>query len=243
MSLTLITARRVIAEVLRDRRTVALVLLVPSFMLWLMYLIYDGNRRLFDSIAVLMLGVFPMLMMFIIASVSMQRERSNGTLERLWTTRLSRIQFLTAYGFSFSFFALLQSTLLVGVAHWLLDVTTAAPLGWVFLVSPLSGIVGGSLGLMTSTFASNEFQAVQFMPVVIVPQFLLSGVLVPRDTMLRGLEIVSNVLPLSYVIDALQELAAQPELGDNYWKDVAILVLFIVGILVTAALSIPRQTT
>ena len=91
MSLTLITARRVIAEVLRDRRTVALVLLVPSFMLWLMYLIYDGNRRLFDSIAVLMLGVFPMLMMFIIASVSMQRERSNGTLERLWTTRLSRI--------------------------------------------------------------------------------------------------------------------------------------------------------
>ena len=234
MSLTLITARRVIAEVLRDRRTVALVLLVPSFMLWLMYLIYDGNRRLFDSIAVLMLGVFPMLMMFIIASVSMQRERSNGTLERLWTTRLSRIQFLAAYGISFSFFALLQSTLLVGVAHWLLDVTTAAP---------LSGIVGGSLGLMTSAFASNEFQAVQFMPVVIVPQFLLSGVLVPRDTMLRGLEIVSNVLPLSYVIDALQELAAQPELGDNYWKDVAILVLFIVGILVTAALSIPRQTT
>jgi len=206
-------------------------------MLWLMYLIYDGNRRLFDSIAVLMLGVFPMLMMFIIASVSMQRERSNGTLERLWTTRLSRIQFLAAYGISFSFFALLQSTLLVGVAHWLLDVTTAAPLGWVFLVSPLSGIVGGS------AFASNEFQAVQFMPVVIVPQFLLSGVLVPRDTMLRGLEIVSNVLPLSYVIDALQELAAQPELGDNYWKDVAILVLFIVGILVTAALSIPRQTT
>ena len=134
MSLTLITARRVIAEVLRDRRTVALVLLVPSFMLWLMYLIYDGNRRLFDSIAVLMLGVFPMLMMFIIASVSMQRERSNGTLERLWTTRLSRIQFLAAYGISFSFFALLQSTLLVGVAHWLLDVTTAAPLGWVFLV-------------------------------------------------------------------------------------------------------------
>ena len=225
MSLTLITARRVIAEVLRDRRTVALVLLVPSFMLWLMYLIYDGNRRLFDSIAVLMLGVFPMLMMFIIASVSMQRERSNGTLERLWTTRLSRIQFLAAYGISFSFFA------------------TAAPLGWVFLVSPLSGIVGGSLGLMTSAFASNEFQAVQFMPVVIVPQFLLSGVLVPRDTMLRGLELVSNVLPLSYVIDALQELAAQPELGDNYWKDVAILVLFIVGILVTAALSIPRQTT
>ena len=135
MSLTLITARRVIAEVLRDRRTVALVLLVPSFMLWLMYLIYDGNRRLFDSIAVLMLGVFPMLMMFIIASVSMQRERSNGTLERLWTTRLSRIQFLAAYGISFSFFALLQSTLLVGVAHWLLDVTTAAPLGWVFLAT------------------------------------------------------------------------------------------------------------
>ena len=81
------------------------------------------------------------------------------------------------------------------------------------------------------------------MPVVIVPQFLLSGVLVPRDTMLRGLEIVSNVLPLSYVIDALQELAAQPELGDNYWKDVGILVLFIVVILVTAALSIPRQIT
>ena len=96
---------------------------------------------------------------------------------------------------------------------------------------------------MTSAFASNEFQAVQFMPVVIVPQFQLSGVLVPRDTMLRGLEIVSNVLPLSYVIDALQELAAQPELGDNYWKDVGILVLFIVVILVTAALSIPRQTT
>jgi putative transporter len=96
---------------------------------------------------------------------------------------------------------------------------------------------------MTSTFASNEYQAVQFMPVVIVPQFLLSGVLVPRDTMLRGLELVSNILPLSYVIDALRELAIQPELGDNYWKDVGILMLFIVGILVVAALSMPRQTT
>ena len=169
----LVTARRVISEILKDRRTLMLIVFVPSLLMTLLYWVFGADNPLFDRVAVLMLGVFPMLMMFVVASVSMQRERSNGTLERLWTTPLTQVQLLGAYGLSFSFFALLQATVLVGVAHWLLGIDTAAPLGWVFVVSPLSGIVGGALGLMTSAFASNEFQAVQFMPVVIVPQFFL----------------------------------------------------------------------
>lgn len=236
------TVRRVVLEIAADRRTVVLMLALPSLLLTLMYFVYDDNARLFNSVATMMLGVFPLLLMFIVASVTMQCERGSGTLERLWVTPLNRLDLLIAYGVAFSVFALLQAVILVAVAHWLLGVETAAPLGWVFVVSPITGMMGGAFGLLASAFAANEFQAVQFMPAFIGPQFFLCGILVPRDEMNSVLEAISNVLPLSYAVDALRAISSQEQLYSDFGNDIAVLVGFFVLALVLAALSMPRTT-
>ncbi|MEJ5928469.1 ABC transporter permease [Corynebacterium sp. H128] len=242
MNLTLASARRILREISGDKRTVALIVAVPSLLLTLLFFVYGDNSRLFNSVAVMMLGVFPMLLMFIVASVTMQRERKSGTLERLMTTRLTTVQLLLAYGIAFSLFALLQSAVLVSIAHFLLDVETASPIGWIFVISPLAGIAGGAFGLLASAFAENEFQAVQFMPVFFGPQFFLGGVLVPREDMNSVLHGISNFLPLSYVIDALRNLQLQPELYGNFWRDMLFVLGFAVGALFLAAVSMPRAT-
>lgn len=228
------TVQRILREITGDKRTVALIVAVPSLLLTLLYFVYDGSQ-LFNSVAVMMLGVFPMLLMFIVASVTMQRERKSGTLERLMTTRLSTLQLLVSYGIAFSLFALVQALVLVSIAYFLLGVTTAAPIGWIFLVAPLAGIVGGSFGLLASAFAENEFQAVQFMPVFFGPQFFLGGVLVPRSEMNSVLHFVSNLLPLSYVVDTLRDLLVRADLTGDFWKDMGVVVLFALGALVAAA--------
>lgn len=237
----LATVKRILQEISGDRRTVALIVAVPSLLLTLLYFVYEGSQ-LFNSVAVMMLGVFPMLLMFIVASVTMQRERSSGTLERLMTTRLTTLQLLLSYGIAFSMFALVQAVVLVTIAYFLLGVSTAAPIGWIFLVAPLSGIVGGSFGLLASAFAENEFQAVQFMPVFFGPQFFLGGILVPRSDMNSVLHFVSNLLPMSYVIDTLRAFLTDSSMSSDNWWDLGVVVLFALGALIFAAVSMPRAT-
>ncbi|QGU00913.1 Inner membrane transport permease YbhR [Corynebacterium kalinowskii] len=237
----LATVNRILREITGDKRTVALIVAVPSLLLTLLYFVYDGSR-LFNSVAVMMLGVFPMLLMFIVASVTMQRERKSGTLERLMTTRLTTVQLLLAYGIAFSLFALVQALVLVCIAYFFLNVTTAVAIGWIFLVAPLAGILGGAFGLLASAFAENEFQAVQFMPVFFGPQFFLGGVLVPRADMNSVLHAVSNFLPLSYVIDTLRSFLVDSSLGSDTWWNLGIVFAFALGALVLAAVSMPRAT-
>ncbi|AKK01908.1 ABC transporter permease [Corynebacterium epidermidicanis] len=241
MNLIGATMQRILREITGDRRTVGLIVAVPSLLLALLYFVYDGSQ-LFNQVAVMMLGVFPMLLMFIVASVTMQRERKSGTLERLMTTRLTQAQLLAAYGLAFSAFALVQSLVLVVIAHFLLGVVTEAPIGWIFVIAPLSGIVGGAFGLLASAFAENEFQAVQFMPVFFGPQFFLGGILVPRGQMNEVLHGISNVLPMSYVIDLLRGLMMSSQLPEHFARDIVVVVLFAVAALVLAATSMPRAT-
>lgn len=235
------TVQRIMREITGDKRTVALIVAVPSLLLTLLYFVYDGSK-LFNSVAVMMLGVFPMLLMFIVASVTMQRERKSGTLERLMTTRLTTVQLLLSYGIAFSLFALVQALVLVAIAYFFLGVTTSVSIGWIFLVAPLAGIVGGSFGLLASAFAENEFQAVQFMPVFFGPQFFLGGVLVPRDQMNSVLHVISNFLPLSYVIDTLRSFLTDSSLSSDTWWNLGVVVLFALGVLILAAVSMPRAT-
>lgn len=235
------TVQRILREITGDKRTVALIVAVPPLLLTLLYFVYDGSR-LFNSVVVMMLGVFPMLLIFIVASVTMQRERKSGTLERLMTTRLTTVQLLLSYGIAFSLFALVQALVLVSIAYLFLGVTTSVSIGWIFFVAPLAGIVSAAFGLLASAFAENEFQAVQFMPVFFGPQFFLGGVLVPRADMNSVLHVISNLLPLSYAIDTLRAFLTDAELGSDTWWNLGIVVLFALGTLILAAVSMPRAT-
>lgn len=239
--ITAATVRRILAQLHADPRTIALIVVVPSALLTLLYFVYDG-APMFDRIATSMLGILPMIVMFLITSVAMLRERTSGTLERLLTTPLHRVDLLLGYGIAFSLMALLQSLVLWVVTRWGLGVETAGPMWWLLIVASASAAVGVATGLLASAFARTEFQAVQFMPVFVGPQLFLCGLLTARESMPDVLQWVSDVLPMTYAVDALNTIAAQPDPGGDVGRDILILAAFVLGALGLGAVSMPRQT-
>ncbi|MGK2348005.1 ABC transporter permease [Actinomyces sp. W5033] len=236
---------RILAQLRADRRTVALIVAVPSLLLTLLYLVYSGSPGadlLFNRVAVAMMAILPMTVLFLVTSVAMLRERVSGTLERLWTTPTHRADVLFGYATAFVATALVQSLVLCAVAGWGLDVTVEAGWGWVLLLALVTGFVGVALGLLVSAFARSEFQAVQFMPVVIAPQLFLCGLLVPREDMPRLLEAIGDALPMSWAVDAVTEAATSTEVSVDYASRLGLLLAFGLAALTVAALTVPRRT-
>ncbi|BBX70315.1 transport permease protein [Mycolicibacterium psychrotolerans] len=225
-----------------------MILLVPSLIITLMYFMFDdiptrpGVPSPFDNACLVMLGVFPLIVMFLITSITMQRERVSGTLERILTTPLRRLDLLAAYGTAFSLAAAAQASLACVVSFWLLGLDTAGNPAWVFAIAILNAVLGVGLGLLCSAFARTEFQAVQFMPLVIAPQLLLCGIIVPREQLPDWLQWISNAMPASYALEALRQVGAHTELTSVAVRDVAIVAGFAMVALGLAAATLRRRT-
>jgi len=181
--LTLATARRVLWQIRRDPRTLALLLVVPVALLALMHYVYEGKPHTFQAIGAPMCGLFPFIIMFLITSIAMLRERTNGTLERLMALPIAKVDLLVGYGIAFGLLAALQAVVVCVVGFLALGLV--APHGtWLLgLLAVGNAILGMALGLFVSAFARTEFQAVQFMPAVIYPQLLLCGLFIDRHEM------------------------------------------------------------
>lgn len=239
---------RILRQLRADHRSVAMVLLVPSLLMVLLYLLYrdvpspPNQQSLFDRIAITMLGILPFVVMFLITSISMQRERTSGTLERLLTTPMSKLDLLASYGSAFSLAAVGQALLACAVAFGFLGLDIEGSVAWVLVIAVLAAMLGVAIGLLCSAFARTEFQAVQFMPVVVIPQLFLCGLLVPRGQMPSWLSAISNVLPLSYLVDALQEISRHPGVTGRTGTDIAVVVAFTVAALTGAAATLRRRT-
>src|SRR3712207_5895820 len=216
------TTGRILRQLRHDRRTVALLVAVPTVLLTLLYFMYDDAGPLFDRIALVMLGVFPFVIMFLVTSIAMLRERTSGTLERLLTTPLGKLDLLFGYGLAFGLAAAVQGAVASGAAYWLLGLRTTGNAGLVVLIAVLNAVLGVALGLFCSAFARTEFQAVQFLPVVVVPQILLCGLFVPRAQMAGWLQAVSDAFPLSYAVDALAQVGRHADPTTTMWQDLAI---------------------
>jgi len=225
-----------------------MILVVPVVVITLMYFMFQnvphrpGTPTPFNNACLIILGLFPLFVMFIITSITMQRERASGTLERILTTPLRRPDLLAAYGTAFSVAAAAQAIVACLVSFWLLGFSTAGSPVWVFVIAVVNAILGVGLGLLFSAFARTEFQAVQFIPLVMVPQLLLAGVIVPRHAMPHWLEWISNVMPASYALEALQQVGVHPELTDVAVRDILVVLAFALAALFLAAATLRRRT-
>jgi ABC-2 type transport system permease protein len=238
---TLATAGRVLRQLRRDRRTIALVLVVPPVLLALFKYVFDGQPQTFDRIGPTLVGMFPFVTMFLVTSIAMLRERTTGTLERLMSMPLAKLDLLLGYGLAFALVAAVQAGVTAAVGFGALGLDTAGPVWLVLVLAVGNALLGMSLGLFLSAFARTEFQAVQFMPAFVLPQIFLAGLLVPRERMAHVLEMFSNFLPLTYAYDALAR-ATSEDVGARLAFDAAVVGGCIVLALVLGATTLRRQT-
>jgi len=240
--ITLAVAGRVLTQIRRDHRTVAMLLVVPCLLITLLWWMFaDLPGDLFDTFGPGLLAMFPFIVMFLVTSVTTLRERSSGTLERLLTMPLGKLDFLLGYAIAFGLLAAVQATLAVTVSVGLLGLDVTGPVWLLGVVAVADAVLGAALGLLVSAFATTEFQAVQFMPAFVLPQILLCGLFVPREAMPSLLEAVSNVLPMSYAVDAMQELVGAADTVE-VWGDVLVVGAFALGALALGAATLRRRT-
>ncbi|MGZ8717213.1 MAG: ABC transporter permease [Gaiellaceae bacterium] len=241
-SRTLATASRVFSQLRRDPRTVALLLAVPCGLIVLFDQLFAGRPEVIEQVGVPMLGLFPLISIFLVTSITMLRERLSGTLERLLTTPLQKLDLLVGYGLAFALVAAVQATVVSIVGFGLLDLQTENGKAIVVLLAVANAVLGMAFGLFVSAFARTEFQAVQFMPAFVLPQILLCGLFVAREQMADWLQVVSALMPLTYAYDALDRAAHDPTLGARFWLDVAITLGATVLALVLGAVTLRRRT-
>ncbi len=240
--ITLATTARVLAQIRHDPRTIALMILIPCVMLFLLRYVFDGSPRTFDSIGASLLGIFPLITMFLVTSIATLRERTSGTLERLLAMPLAKADLIAGYALAFGALAIVQSALATGVSLWLLGLDVVGSPWLLLLIALLDALLGTALGLFVSAFAASEFQAVQFMPAVIFPQLLLCGLFVSREQMAPALETLAYALPMTYAYDALERVTTDGSLGGRGWLDVAVAVGATLLALVLGAATLRRRT-
>lgn len=239
---TAATALRVLTQLRRDPRTLALLMVVPCVLVALLKWVFDGQPHTFDRIGGPLVGLFPLITMFLVTSITMLRERTTGTLERLMTMPLAKLDLLLGYGLAFAVIAAVQGTIVSAVAFALLDLDVAGSVFAVFLLAIANAMLGMALGLFASAFATTEFQAIQFMPAFIFPQLLLCGLFVARDQMAPALEAISWALPMTYAYDALERVSVDGSLGGAGAVDVSVTIAAMLISLALGALTLRRRT-
>jgi ABC transporter DrrB family efflux protein len=235
------TARRVLAQLRHDPRTIMLMLAVPSVLMILLRYVLD-NPLLLNRIGPEFIGIFPLIVMFLVTAITMQRERARGTLERLMATPLNRLGLLGGYAMAFGILACLQAGIVLVISLTWLGVALPGSVAPLAVVALLDAVLGMALGLFSSAFARSEFQAVQFLPAFILPQTLLCGIVVARDQMTPVLRWLSDALPLSYAVDAMQRISSSGSWTAAMAGDVAVIAAFTVCALIGGALTLHRQT-
>ncbi|CAI9388257.1 ABC transporter permease [Microbacterium sp. T2.11-28] len=235
------TAGRVLRQLSHDPRSIALMLVAPSLLVGLFAWLFSDSDGVFDRVGGPILALFPFVVMFLITSITTLRERRSGTLERLMTTPLGKADFILGYALAFGLMATLQAVVTVTFAVAVCGLEVEGAIWLLGLVAVVDALLGTALGLLASAFARTEFQAVQFMPVLVFPQIILGGLFMPRDQMPDVLYAISDWLPLSHAIDAVAAVAAGDD-GGEVARPLLIVGAFTVGALVLAALTLRRRT-
>jgi ABC-2 type transport system permease protein len=215
----------------------------PRFTPQVTYLYGGPNLDTLDYLGAGLIGLVVFFLVFVVTSVAFLRERTQGTLERLMATPLRRAEIVLGYMIAFTVLALVQSAEVLVFSLYGLKLYNAGGVWLIFLVVVLMAIAAVNLGIFISMFARTEFQAVQFIPLVIVPQVLMSGILVPVSAEAGWMQAVSKVLPLTYAVDGLRNVMIRG--ADLSWAslqvDTGVVSGFCVLLVILAALTLRRR--
>lgn len=238
---TIATAGRVLTQIRHDPRTVALLVVVPSLLIGLVAWIFT-DTGVFSTIGPAMLALFPFIVMFLVTSITTLRERRTGTLERLLSMPLGKADFILGYTLAFGLLAVVQTLVAVAYAVWVCGLDIKGSVWLLVAVALADAILGTTLGLFVSAFARTEFQVVQFMPALVFPQILLGGIFIPRDQLPDALHIISDWLPLSHAIDALNAVANDTHDAAYVGGQLLIIGAFALAAIVFGSLTLQRRT-
>lgn len=241
ISITLATTHRILNQFRHDRRTVALMILLPSVLLILLRYVFNTEQA-FSRAAPALLAVFPFAIMFIVTSITTLRERTTATLERLMTLPIAKLDLLFGYAIAFGLVAVLQVAVAATISLTWLGMDIGGSVWLLLLIAVLDALLGTALGLFASAFARTEFQAVQFMPAIVMPQVLLCGLFAARDQMTPALDWLSDVMPLSYAVDALTQVTTSSEITGTLIRNLLIVAACALLALILGAATLRRRT-
>jgi len=241
ISITLATARRILTQLRHDPRTIVMMLLIPTLLMTLLRFVFNSEQQ-FSRVAPALLGVFPFVIMFLITSITTLRERTTTTLERLMTMPIARLDLLFGYAIAFGTMATLQVAIATGVALLWLGLSITGSVWMLLLIAVLDALLGMALGLFVSAFATSEFQAIQFMPLFVLPQALLCGLFQPRESMGWILNWLSDVMPLSYAVDALTAVTRQATVDGTLVRNLLIVAGCMLLAVMLGAATLRRRT-
>jgi ABC-2 type transport system permease protein len=238
---TAAVAKRVLRQLHHDRRTLGLLFVMPPLLITLLKYVFQGEPQVFDSLAPRLLGIFPMILMFLVTSIATLRERASGTLDRLMTMPISKLDFILGYALAFALIAFVQAVIASVVLLGLLNVTVMGGTLPTLVGAVAAALLGTALGLFASAFARSEFQAVQFMPAFLFPQLLTCGLFIAREQMAKPLQWFADVMPLTYSVDFMKQITTQTAWTASHTSDLAVVIGFAAVALAMGSITIRRQ--
>lgn len=239
---TLATSRRILAQIRHDKRTLALIFALPTVLLGMLAWMLTESPRAFNYWGAAILGIFPLIVMFLVTSVATLRERTSGTLERLLAMPIGRGDILGGYAFAFALLGIAQATIVSVFAFTAFGLSIPGSAVLVAMVAVADAILGTALGLAASSLARTEFQEVQMMPLILFPQLFLCGLLVSRDQLPAVLEWLSYAMPLSYAVNATHDAALNTGLSTNYIINIGVVLGCSMLALAVGGLTLRRST-
>ena len=234
-------ANRIVLQLVRDHRSMALIFVAPIMVMALVGFTFSDQEDTLDRIAPGLIATFTMIFTFMLTGVSFLRERTQGTLERLMMTPVGRGDILIGYLLGFAPFALIQASAILLFTTLGLRVHYQGELWQIAVLLVTLVIVAVNLGIFVSTFAKNEFQVIQFIPLILAPQIFLSGIIVPTDQMPGYFQMVARVLPLRYAVDGLRSIMIAGEPVTGIAKELGVLWAVALALLILAAWSLRRH--
>jgi ABC-2 type transport system permease protein len=234
------TGKRVLQQLQRDRGSIVLMLGIPCMLMVLLKLMFAHSEQSFQRTGPQVFGIFPVIVMYLVASVSTLRERTTGTAERLLTLPVQRLDIIFGYSLAFGFLAVVQAVLSTSLATGPLGLHIQGPAYLLMVIAMLGALLGLALGLLVSAFARNEFQAVQFLPAGVLPQFLLCGLFVPRQQMSGLLSALAKAMPMTYAVQAAGEAAGHPGVTGLFVRDALLILVCVVSVLIASAVTLKR---